>query len=538
MLEKGAKGHLSIYLHGRFRVEGALGEDLTPRGSKDCALLVLLVTSQHGERTRSWLQSKLWSDRGAEQAANSLRQAVAKLRKALGDYQSILLSNRQCVGIDLKKLKLAEDTHQEFLEGIEVRDEEFESWLAVERSSRSDRPAAPPKAASPYTHPPLTVSIQQGSNEADSTTSKWFKQTVSEMIARSLSENFDVAIMQQPPSILSTDPSPGTWCINLDIRSLSSNNFAVRISLLNAGDSQILWSTFRTLQATNGHITENEVVIDIVHELTTLFGSKLIQSMSEETLFTRADALCLLGVQRLFSMNSRQIDEADTLFKKAHEINPRGLYLAWRAHVREIQLVERVNADRPALKEQSEALVRRAFELEPNNSMVLALLSINRLHVGGQVDAALQYALRGVKLNYGNAMAWWALSAAHLKGDNPAKAYGCARKAVMLSQGTPIEFWTQSQLSGAAVAVRRLSEAKSIFQNVTFGTPDFRPPLRHLIALHATNEEWADAIAAAERLKTLEPGFSIDQLANDRDYPISLLHKPFGLDRERVLSLI
>ena len=537
MIEKGAIGPVSVFLHGRFRIEGPAGEDLTPRGAKDGALIALLLTSQHGERTRSWLQSKLWSDRGPEQAANSLRQSVAKLRKALGGHSPILHSDRQCVGVDLAQVRVVEDTTLEFLEGIDARDEEFEAWLVVERSKRA-QDAAPVLSAPPTTAPhpiaPLTVAVQHGENNDNCTASKWIEQSVSDMIARALGESFDVTILQQPLSV----PAAGTWCINLDIKALAGQEFAVRIALLDGRSQQILWSTFRTLTARNGHITEDEVLIDVVQELTSLFGSKLLESLPEEMIFNRADALCLLGVQSLFSMKSRQIDEADRLFKTAFELNPRGLYLAWRAHVREIRLVERLDADRTVLKEESEALIRRAFEMEPANSMVLALLSINRLHVAGQVEAALQYAVRGVKLNYGNAMAWWALSAAHLKAGNPPKAYGCARKAVTLSQGTPIEFWTQSQLSGAAVAVRKLTEAKAVFQNVTFGTPDFRPPLRYLVALHATNEEWQDAIAAAERLKVLEPGFSLDRLVNDRDYPVSLLHQPFGLDKDRVLSLI
>ena len=170
--------------------------------------------------------------------------------------------------------------------------------------------------------------------------------------------------------------------------------------------------------------------------------------------------------------------------------------------------------------------------------MVLALLAINRLHVAQEVEAAMGYAHRAVKKNFGNPMAWWALSATFLKSDKPVKADIAARMAVDLANGTPLEFWALSQLAGAAMAVRKLDEARSLLKNVSFGRPDFRPPLRYLLTLHATNEEWEDAVAAADRLKVLEPGFSVDQLANDRDYPISLLHQSVGLDKERVRRLI
>lgn len=537
MLKESAAGQLKIYLHGRFRVEGPEGENLTPVGSKDCGLIALLITSQHGDRTRAWLQSKLWSDRGAEQAANSLRQSIAKIRKALGDYHSVFQSNRQHVAIDLDKFEIQRDPRFEFLEGIDVRDEEFEEWLTVERSDQTVSRVQlmdQPRLLQRNTAYPNIVLIYDGHRNIGQPSSSWIGQIVGDMASRSISESFDIPISRFP----TVADQSNAWCIEIEANQVEKQVFVVRLALIEGSSGRVIWSANRNLDRQDGDLSENEELVALTQELTSAFGAGLVDSMPETDLLNRADALCVLGVQRLFSMESRQIDNADTLFSRAYEVKPRGLYLAWRAHVREIQLVERISPDRRALKDESEALIRRAFESEPNNSMVLALLSINRLHVASEIDTALQYALRAVKMNYSNAMAWWALSAAHLKSENPAKSYSCARMAVKLSLGTPIEFWTQSQLSGAAMAVRKLSEAKMILKNVSFARPDFRPPLRYLVTLHATDEEWTNALATAERLKDLEPGFSMDQLANDKDYPVSLLHQPYGLDRERVLSLI
>lgn len=71
--ETGPAPRVRIHLTGPFRVEGADGTDRTPKSSKGCGLLALLACHPQTRRSRSWLQSKLWSDRAPEQAAASLR---------------------------------------------------------------------------------------------------------------------------------------------------------------------------------------------------------------------------------------------------------------------------------------------------------------------------------------------------------------------------------------------------------------------------------------------------------------------------------
>ena len=56
---------LILDLGGPLRLSDAGGADLTPRARKAQGLLALLGTAPGLKRSRSWLQDKLWSDRGA-----------------------------------------------------------------------------------------------------------------------------------------------------------------------------------------------------------------------------------------------------------------------------------------------------------------------------------------------------------------------------------------------------------------------------------------------------------------------------------------
>ncbi len=85
MSDKGGQPELRIHVIGAFRVLAHDGEDLTPRGRKARALLAMLALTPTRRRSRPALQDKLWSDRGAEQGAASLRQTLTEIRRSLGD---------------------------------------------------------------------------------------------------------------------------------------------------------------------------------------------------------------------------------------------------------------------------------------------------------------------------------------------------------------------------------------------------------------------------------------------------------------------
>ncbi len=145
---------------GEFEVRDEAGQDRTPRGAKARALLALLARTPGHRRPRRWLEARLWSDRGQEQASGSLRQALTELRKALGPLAERLMSDRDCValsgfGSDLADPGTARQAlaqGREFLEGIDILDPGFTLWLAEERQRvAAELAAATPQPLAPFT---------------------------------------------------------------------------------------------------------------------------------------------------------------------------------------------------------------------------------------------------------------------------------------------------------------------------------------------------------------------------------------------------
>ena len=146
---------LRISVLGPLRVEAGEGTCLTPKGAKNQALLALLALSPEMSRPRRWLEDKLWSQFGPEQASANLRQALSKLRSALGDHADVLRADRASVSldpltlsVDLRDDGLCFDQRTELLEGLDARDPEFEEWLRMERADLQARLSqAEPKEA-------------------------------------------------------------------------------------------------------------------------------------------------------------------------------------------------------------------------------------------------------------------------------------------------------------------------------------------------------------------------------------------------------
>lgn len=149
-----AKTQYSLTVLGAFRLLGPDGSRIEISSKRGQALIAMLAVSGGGERTRSWLQDRLWGARGQDQAQASLRRELSNLRKALAqngpplldaDFNRIWMDLSQ-IQIDARAIECS--TSAEFLEGLDIAGEEmFEDWLRDERmrvEQRTSPPVPPP----------------------------------------------------------------------------------------------------------------------------------------------------------------------------------------------------------------------------------------------------------------------------------------------------------------------------------------------------------------------------------------------------------
>jgi TolB-like protein/Tfp pilus assembly protein PilF len=145
---------LELLLLGHFECLLPSGEPATLPMRKAEVLLAYLALAPDIRHPRERLINLLWSDRGEEQARNSLRQALSSIKKTLGDDADLVLQvDRGTASLsaalidvdvhefeqlaatgDFESLSTAAGLYQgEFLEGITIRDPAGQDWLENER---------------------------------------------------------------------------------------------------------------------------------------------------------------------------------------------------------------------------------------------------------------------------------------------------------------------------------------------------------------------------------------------------------------------
>jgi DNA-binding SARP family transcriptional activator/Tfp pilus assembly protein PilF len=147
---------LNIQLFGRLTVTSPGGEPIAVTGAKTQGLLAYLALNIAMPASRDRLLALFWGDRFTEQARQSLRQGVARIKRTLGNEEYVIADqdrvglNSDLVTVDADRLcALAEDPSPEateravallngpLLEGLYGQQAEFDDWVASERQRLS-----------------------------------------------------------------------------------------------------------------------------------------------------------------------------------------------------------------------------------------------------------------------------------------------------------------------------------------------------------------------------------------------------------------
>src|SRR5215469_5449493 len=173
---------LQLTLLGGFEARIIPGEPLDIATRKTRALLAYLALPTGRAHSRDKLTGLLWSDRGDEQARNSLRQALAELVRALAGVEpSPLVKGRDTLALDPQAVEVdaiaferlaasaaVDDLRHamglyagELLDGFTVRDLAFDEWLRQERQRYERLAIATLKKLVPLESPANALAVVQ-----------------------------------------------------------------------------------------------------------------------------------------------------------------------------------------------------------------------------------------------------------------------------------------------------------------------------------------------------------------------------------------
>ena len=128
---------IEINLFGACSVRSTHAGQFDIKGAKHKALFALLVTAPLGRRSRDFLQQTLWGATNYDTGRQSLRRALADIKRTMGESFGALFSgNNIDLTIDLTKIRLTGHPGAGlFLEGLNIPEARFQHWLAGIRAN-------------------------------------------------------------------------------------------------------------------------------------------------------------------------------------------------------------------------------------------------------------------------------------------------------------------------------------------------------------------------------------------------------------------
>lgn len=537
---------LTVALFGPLRVCDADGVDVTPTGEKDKALVALLATAPNLSRSRAWLQAKLWSTRGQKQASDSLRKALWSLRKAFGPASDVIEATRGTVSLNAANLEILPRQRtapgdDEFLQGIDVRDPEFEDWLAAMRAhydeSEPDASAAHrPSPASNFPRPEIIRSPRElhsilviGRNYSQTPIAEL---VLMDALIRTAQQSLPVIVYRAMPE---TAPEQ---LLRLQITSWESmdKTFHINVSVDGPYSGQAHGTYSATLDGF-APAPNDPLILGLVNRVLSTLPDAFTIERSIRHNAPDAALRAALAVTSMFTMRDEEFHRADQLLADAADINPRGLYLAWRAQLLALRLVERQSGDIDEMRNHSQDLARRAIELAPRNSYVLATVA-NAQHIFSLDHGSYQDLVQqSLAADPGNPLAWWADSNAKLYAGRAEDAYNTAVTAQTIADSSPLKAFSDFQRALTAAVTGRIDEAIRFAEAAAALVPHFRPPLRYLVGLYSLKGDLLGAHSAAVRLAALEPDFTIERLISDNSYPVSMMRRANLINRDHLIEL-
>jgi hypothetical protein len=526
-------GGMRARLNGPFRVIGADGVDITPAGMKERGLLALLLASPGQRRTRIWLQGMLWSDREPQQASGSLRQALSKVRKALGPHAERLAVDRATLWLQ-PEVPIDPEAEGEFLGDLDIRDPEFSDWLRDCRA-RQDQEAgarAPeiarrevPMVAHQAARP---VVMLRWTDMGIPARGRFLTHAIAQRIAGDLILFGNIDVIQSETDTERATPPGLSAIVEMECYGDGGQN-QLLIRVVGFPARRIVWTGRMALDMSIPEVWEsadasrcvNKAVASVVESLASASATGLQPTLSR-------------AVRLIYSHDRSGLTQADDMLVRVQDTELRGLALAWRGFIRLVSALE-FRDHGPDGVAEARAFADDSLRAMADHPVVLSLASRIKLNIEQDLDQARYLALRAAEMSDLNPYALEALGQSLLYHGEYQSADRLAQRARTAAQGMSNSFNWDMQACLTSLGVGQIAMAREAALECHRKMPFYRPALRYLVALAYLVDDRAAAEYHMGRLRRLEQDFVPGALLHP-EYPVATLRALGYIDalRDRI----
>lgn len=543
-----------LYLLGPFGLLRGQDESCAPRIKKAQALLALLALAPRRERTRVWLRDKLWSQSDENKSSTSLRQLIFELRKDLGNLaDSVLRVDRNSIGLQADALwvdywavqddpaqlsVLGIDAETELLEGLDIRDEEFEEWLLFERQTWQNKSAqlferlkempafgatAPvtdvsfaPCNIEPRASLGILPNIQQG---CDATTMHLADQLL-EGIARNLGELQPVDIYDLREVDTPSERFLGAYETEFYIRVRTlqvHKSLTLTFFLYSAATMTLEWS--QSIQVSVDELQEPDTMIisGFVSQNVDRLSKFILRSrQTEAPPESRSLMVGYTALNMMFRLDRNALTNTEAMLGQMIERYPDTLYTSLRAYAASFRIGENLGSLDAMAVGETDRLAREALDDNPFNSISLACLGHTMGYVFRDHDRAGELLERALSLNPNQAFVWDHYALHKFYTGDYKTAYDAAKKAVCLGGFSPISYGYDTTLAMTSVMIGDTAQAIVAGRSALRKQPRFNAAKRYLLASLSFAGRDAEAREIYQSLLQTDPQFADSEVQKER----------------------
>ena len=567
-VEHSSHPDLEIFLFGPLAVQDGAGGLFTPKNQKSKAVLAMLALAPRGSRSRVWLRDKLWSDRGEDQASASLRQALLDIRKCFGaDMKDILSADKYSVSLDLSRIRVdaielinqvergevstpagLDAVSEHFLEGFDICDPEFESWLTLERQIWEQRLADHDTEKEADARPeisPDVLGLSRGSNGrtmSDPTINTQLNVTNSVQPAQIASWAIGVQSgpagdahagllidkltrnlreMGRVPSVRTFENQPlsqmrsefGRVEIPLVLRvSEIAQGPSVRLAveLLTGKDGVTVWSSSQAFTPEDFAQPACPALNGLVSHAVIQIGRHL--QMQATTPQMAGAGQLIECIYQMFGLSVNELSSAEDKLARLLKQQPNAQTYAWMAFAKSFQVGQRFTPDAAAQISEAQYYATRALEEDEFDPLVLSLAAHIHSYLFSEFDMAASLFERALKIDPEQAIGWDLYATMNAYAGDTRKSLAMASWAQHLGSNTPISYYFDTTKCIAAALAGDHTAAIAAGEKALVQRPKFNSILRYLISSHAHLGNVQMVESLRQKLVEIEPDFSTEVL--------------------------
>lgn len=514
---------LEINLFGACQVRGCDGQNFELNGAKHKALFALLATAPFGRRSRAFLQQTLWGTGCYDTGRQSLRRALSDIKGRMGAaFAELLAVTHSEVALDLDKVRfIGQPGNGEFLEGFEIREEQFLLWLNAIRANpeqvqslyslRNQSPLAPilPMITT------LPFRLVSGS-PSQALMGDW----LAEQICRSLSRSRLLGVISHLSSREFCRGTLGTsalrdklgvdYCLNGSLR-VADGRAVLDVDFIDAASGRILWSQTANDRIDAFFAGDNTAIGNVVQAVGRSIADEAITHTHGRSLAALKDHhLLVAAVGMMHQLSPRRFMRSRELIEEAIRRRPHSAEAhAWFGEWYLLSVFNGWSADIADDTAKARDCTARALDLDPEDPFALTIDGAIANNLMQRLDIAEHRFDQAIGINPNESMSWLLRGVLHAYADRGDAAIDAVDRARMLSPLDPLGYFYDSLAVTAYFSAGRYDRALALADRSFARNPNHVSTLRgRICALHYLGRRREARTAGADLIRR-RPDFTV-----------------------------